>query len=194
MKTFVALTIASLAMVAPAAVAQEPSTPQEEVPTALNFTLKTIDGKEKPLSDYRDKVIVVVNVASKCGMTPQYKTLQALHEKYADRGLAVLGFPCNQFGGQEPGSDEEILTFCSDKYGVDFDMFSKIDVNGDDANAFYKHLTSLDLQPKGAGKVGWNFEKFLLDRQGNVIARFGSRTDPMSEEFVAAVEKALDNQ
>lgn len=187
MKTIAFVAVIAILMAVPAIA-------QEKVPAALNFTLKTIDGEEKPLKEYQDKVVVVVNVASRCGMTPQYKTLQALHEKYADRGLAILGFPCNQFGGQEPGSNEEIQTFCTEKYGVDFDMFSKIDVNGDEANAFYKYLTSLDLQPKGAGKVGWNFEKFLLDRQGNVIARFGSRTDPMSDEFVAAVEKALDKK
>ena len=191
MKTAVFLIVFSFAF-STTVVGQESKTEQAEVPQALNFTMKTIDGKDKPLSEYQDKVVVVVNVASKCGLTPQYEKLQSLHEKYAEKGLAVLGFPCNQFGGQEPGSEEDIMTFCSDNYGVEFDMFSKVDVNGESACDFYKHLTSLDLEPKGAGKVSWNFEKFLVDRNGNVIARFGPRTDPVSDEFVAAVEKALD--
>ena len=172
-------------------VAAQESSVQTEVPPALHFTMKQLDGTDKSLTDYQDKVVVVVNVASKCGLTPQYAKLQSLHEKYADKGLAVLGFPCNQFGGQEPGSAEEIMTFCSDNYGVEFDMYSKVDVNGDDACGLYKYLTGLELQPKGAGKVSWNFEKFLIDRDGNVIARFGPRTDPMGDDFVAAVEKAL---
>lgn len=163
----------------------------ETVPAALDFTVKTIDGEDKSLGDYQGKVVVVVNVASKCGLTPQYEKLQQLHEKYSEKGLSVLGFPCNQFGGQEPGSDEEIMSFCSDKYDVQFDMFSKIDVNGENAAAFYKYLTDLDLQPKGKGDVTWNFEKFLLDRNGNVIGRFGPRTDPLGDDFVAAIEKAL---
>ena len=166
----------------------------QDVPPALNFTVKTIDGKDKSLSDYKDKVIVVVNTASRCGMTPQYSKLQSLHKKFGDKGLAVLGFPCNQFGGQEPGSEKDIMAFCSDNYGVEFDMFSKVNVNGDDANDFFKHLTSLDTNPKGSGKVSWNFEKFLIDRNGNVIGRFGSRTDPMGKDFVAEVEKALNDK
>jgi len=174
--------------------AQESTTQATETPAALNFTMKTIDGEDKSLADYQGKVVVVVNVASKCGMTPQYQTLQKLHEKYADKGLAILGFPCNQFGGQEPGSDEEIKTFCVGEYDVAFDMFSKIEVNGDGSCDLYKHLTSLDLQPKSSGKVGWNFEKFMIDREGNVIHRFGTRVDPMNDEFVAAIEKALEDK
>jgi glutathione peroxidase len=117
--------------------------------------------------------------------------LQALHKKYAEQGLAILGFPCNQFGKQEPGSATEIRDFCTKNYGVSFDMFEKIDVNGDDANSFYKHLTSLDLKPAGSGKISWNFEKFLIDREGNVVARFSPRTSPDDAEVVAAIEKAL---
>lgn len=163
----------------------------QDVAPALNFKMKTIDGKDKSLADYKDKVVVVVNVASRCGMTPQYAKLQSLHEKYADQGLAILGFPCNQFGKQEPGSEAEIQEFCQKNYGVEFDMFSKVDVNGDDAADFFKHLTNLDLKPKGSGKVSWNFEKFVIDRDGNVIGRYGSRTDPMGDEFVTTVENAL---
>jgi glutathione peroxidase len=158
---------------------------------ALNFTVKSLDGKEVDLSKYQGKVLMVVNVASKCGLTPQYNELQALHKKYAEQGLAILGFPCNQFGKQEPGSATEIRDFCTKNYGVSFDMFEKIDVNGDDANSFYKHLTSLDLKPAGSGKISWNFEKFLIDREGNVVARFSPRTSPDDAEVVAAIEKAL---
>jgi len=158
---------------------------------ALSFTVKSLDGKEVDLAKYQGKVLMVVNVASKCGLTPQYNELQALHKKYAEQGLAILGFPCNQFGKQEPGSATEIRDFCSKNYGVSFDMFEKIDVNGDDANSFYKHLTSLDLKPAGSGKISWNFEKFLIDREGNVVARFSPRTSPDDAEVVAAIEKAL---
>jgi glutathione peroxidase len=158
---------------------------------ALSFTVKSLDGKEVDLSKYQGKVLMVVNVASKCGLTPQYNELQALHKKYAEQGLAILGFPCNQFGKQEPGSATEIRDFCTKNYGVSFDMFEKIDVNGDDANSFYKHLTSLDLKPAGSGKISWNFEKFLIDREGNVVARFSPRTSPDDAEVVAAIEKAL---
>ncbi len=158
---------------------------------ALSFTVKSLDGKEVDLSEYQGKVLMVVNVASKCGLTPQYNELQALHKKYAEQGLAILGFPCNQFGKQEPGSATEIRDFCTKNYGVSFDMFEKIDVNGDDANPFYKHLTSLDLKPAGSGKISWNFEKFLIDREGNVVARFSPRTSPDDAEVVAAIEKAL---
>jgi len=158
---------------------------------ALSFTVKSLDGKEVDLAKYQGKVLMVVNVASKCGLTPQYNELQALHKKYAEQGLAILGFPCNQFGKQEPGSATEIRDFCTKNYGVSFDMFEKIDVNGDDANSFYKHLTSLDLKPAGSGKISWNFEKFLIDREGNVVARFSPRTSPDDAEVVAAIEKAL---
>ena len=186
--------VLAFAIIANPLVAQETTTEDKktkEVPAALNFTMKTIDGEDKPLSDYQGKAIVVVNVASKCGLTPQYGKLQELHKKYSEQGLAVLGFPCNQFGGQEPGTEEEIKTFCVKEYDVAFDMFSKVDVNGDDSCDFYKHLTGLELEPKSSGKVTWNFEKFLIDRQGNVIGRFGPRTDPTGDDFVKAVEKAL---
>ncbi len=163
----------------------------DAVPAALDFTVKSIDGNDVSLADYQGKVLVVVNVASRCGMTPQYAGLQSLYEANADRGLAVLGFPCNQFGGQEPGTEEEIKTFCSDKYNVTFDMFSKVDVNGENAAGLYAFLTRLKTAPAEAGDITWNFEKFVIDRSGNVIGRFGPRTRPDDEQFVAVIEKAL---
>lgn len=171
---------------------QETQTKEEKkVAESLNFKMASIDGDEIDLSQYSGKVILIVNVASRCGMTPQYEGLQALYEKYADQGLVVLGFPCNQFGGQEPGSEAEIKEFCSTKYNVSFPMFSKIDVKGDGQADIFKHLSGLDLAPKGAGEVGWNFEKFVIDRSGNPVARFGSRVKPSDAEFVKAITEAL---
>jgi glutathione peroxidase len=165
-----------------------------EVPPALNFTVKSLDGKEVDLASYQGKVVMVVNVASQCGLTPQYEQLQALHEKYKDKGLAILGFPCNQFGKQEPGSADEIRDFCSKNYGVSFDLFSKVDVNGEEASPLYKHLTSLDTKPKGEGDITWNFEKFLIDRQGNVVARFAPRTKPDDPDVLQAIDTALSEK
>ena len=160
-------------------------------PAALSFKMKTLDGKDKKLSDYKGKVVLVVNVASRCGLTPQYKELQALHEKYSKKGLAIVAFPCNQFGGQEPGTPMQIQQFCTDNYGVEFDLFAKVDVNGPKRCALYKHLTSLETKPKGKGDISWNFEKFLIDRKGDVIARFSPRVKPSSKEMVGALETAL---
>ncbi len=156
--------------------------------------MKSLDGKEVDLSKYQGKVVMIVNVASQCGLTPQYKQLQALHEEFSDQGLAILGFPCNQFGKQEPGTADEIRDFCSKNYGVGFDLFSKIEVNGDGAADLYKYLTHLDIKPKGAGDVSWNFEKFVLDRQGHVIARFEPRTRPDDPQVLDVVKKALDEK
>lgn len=153
--------------------------------------MDSLGGDEVDLTKYNGKVVLIVNVASKCGLTPQYEQLQAVYEKYADKGLAVLGFPCNQFGRQEPGTATEIKEFCTQNYGVTFDMFSKIDVNGDNATPLYKTLTSLNLEPAGTGDISWNFEKFLLDKEGNVIARFSPRTKPDDPAVIAAIEKAL---
>ena len=164
------ITLAALAIATPARAA--------DTPKALSFKMKTLDGKTVELSKYHGKVVLLVNVASQCGLTPQYEQLTALHDKFAAKGLAIVGVPCNQFGKQEPGSPSEIREFCSTKYGVKFDMLGKVDVNGDSACPLYKYLTSLDAKPKGPGKVSWNFEKFLLDREGNVVARFTPRTRP----------------
>lgn len=164
---------------------------ENEVPAALNFKIKSLAGKEVPLNKYQGKVVLIVNVASQCGLTPQYEQLQALHEKYSGKGLAILGFPCNQFGKQEPGTSIEIRDFCTENYGVEFDLFEKVEVNGDGACPLYKHLTGLKTKPKGPGKVAWNFEKFLLNRKGEVIARFQPRTKPDAAEVVELIEREL---
>jgi glutathione peroxidase len=158
---------------------------------ALNFKMKTLDGKDVDLNQYQGKVMLIVNVASKCGLTPQYEQLQALHAKLGGKGLAVVGFPCNQFGGQEPGTAAEIKEFCSSKYQVTFDLFAKIDVNGDNACPLYKYLTSLDTKPKGPGKIDWNFEKFVVNRKGEVVARFAPRTKPDDPEVLKVIEAEL---
>ena len=163
----------------------------EKVPAVLNFKVKKIDGKEVDLSAYKGKVLLVVNVASQCGLTPQYEQLEALHEKFSEKGLAVLGFPANEFGAQEPGSNEEIVKFCKDKYDVKFDMFSKVVVKGDGISPLYKHLTSKETDPKHAGDITWNFEKFLIGRDGEIVARFAPRVKPDSEEVVKAIEAEL---
>ena len=136
--------------------------------------------------------MLIVNVASKCGLTPQYEQLQKLHEKYADQGLAILGFPCNQFLGQEPGSADEIAEFCKKNYGVGFDMFAKVDVKGDKACDLYKLLTALETKPTGAGDISWNFEKFVLDKDGFVVGRFSPRTKPDAPEIVELIEAQLN--
>ncbi len=162
-----------------------------DAPAALNFKAKDIDGKEVNLSKYQGRVVLVVNLASRWGLTPQYLQLQGLHKKYNAKGLSVVGFPCNQFGKQEPGTEAQIKEFCTSNYQVQFDLFSKVDVNGDTAHPFYKHITSQETKPKGAGKVSWNFEKFLLDREGNVIARFEPRTKPDAPELIKLIEAHL---
>ncbi len=163
----------------------------KEKESVLDHKVKSIDGETVNLADYKGKVLLVVNVASKCGYTPQYKGLEALYEQYHDKGLAVLGFPCNQFGKQEQGSDADIKEFCSSTYKVTFDMFSKIDVNDENASPLYKQLTSVDASPKGAGPVKWNFEKFVIGKDGQVLARFPSSVAPSDPELVKVIESAL---
>ena len=150
-----------------------------------DFTLPAIDGKPSPIAQYKGKVMLLVNVASQCGYTPQYEGLEALYEKYQSHGLVVMGFPANNFGGQEPGTNEEIKTFCSRTYNVKFPMYSKISVKGDDQAPLYKFLTAT------GGDIKWNFTKFLVDRNGKVIARFESNVTPGSPEVSKAVEAAL---
>lgn len=162
-----------------------------EPPKALNFGMKTLQGKDVHLSAYRGKVLLVVNVASKCGLTPQYQQLQALHETYEPKGLAILAFPCNQFGNQEPGTPAEIEDFCRTNYGVKFNMFAKVEVNGPDACPLYKYLTAQPTKPKGPGKISWNFEKFIIGRNGQVVARFDPRTRPDAPELVQVIEAEL---
>ena len=157
----------------------------------LDFTMKSLDGKDVDLSEYQGKVVLIVNVASKCGLTGQYEQLQELHEKYADEGLAVLGFPCNQFLWQEPGTADQIGEFCRVNYGVTFDMFAKIEVNGKGACDLYSTLTSVNSNPVGAGKISWNFEKFVINRKGDVIARFSPRTKPDEPNVIDVIEAEL---
>jgi glutathione peroxidase len=156
-----------------------------------DFTMKTLDGKQVPLASFRGKVMLVVNVASQCGYTYQYEGLQALYAKYKDRGLVLTGFPANNFGGQEPGSDAEIGAFCTSKFGVTFPMFSKISVKGSDKAPLYQFLTDPKANPKTGGEIQWNFTKFLVDRNGKVIQRFEPAVEPNSREIEAAVEAAL---
>ena len=163
----------------------------QETPPALNFTMQDIQGDEVSLSKYLGKVVVLVNVASKCGLTPQYEQLQKLHADYASQGVAVVGVPCNQFKGQEPGTDKEILEFCQNKYGVEFDMLSKVDVNEPNQCDLYKYLNALDLAPKGKGDVRWNFEKYVIDRTGTPVARFDPKVRVDSKEFLASIKKAM---
>ena len=153
-----------------------------------SFTLQTIDGKEQPLSAYKGKALLIVNVASECGFTPQYKGLEALYEKYKDRGLVILGFPANNFGGQEPGTEQQIKEFCSTTYGVTFPMFSKINVKGADIHPLYKYLTE---SSNPTGPISWNFNKFLIDPSGRITARWGSRTAPDSKELIEKVAEVL---
>jgi glutathione peroxidase len=155
----------------------------------LDTPVKTADGAETDLSGYAGKVLLIVNVASKCGLTPQYTGLEALHRQYQDRGFEVLGFPCNQFGGQEPGSAEEIATFCSTNYDVTFPVFAKIDVNGANAAPLYKKLKSEAPGLLGTEAIKWNFTKFLIDRDGGVAERFAPTTTP--EDIAPAIEKLL---
>ena len=156
-----------------------------------DFKPTTLEGKEQSISAYKGKAVLVVNVASKCGLTPQYAALQKLHETYGPRGFEVLGFPCNQFMGQEPGTAEEIRDFCDRNYGVSFPLFAKIDVNGAKRAPLYAWLTAQSTQPDGPGDILWNFGKFLVDKQGNVVARFNPRVAPDAPELTAAIEKAL---
>lgn len=154
-----------------------------------DMTARRLDGSERDLSEFRGKVLLVVNVASRCGFTPQYKGLQALYDKYRDRGFAVLGFPCNQFGSQEPGSEAEIGSFCSTSYGVTFPMFAKVEVNGANAHPVYLHLKAAAPGVLGTEAIKWNFTKFLIDRDGNVVARFAPKTDP--KELEGEIEALL---
>jgi glutathione peroxidase len=160
----------------------------------LHFEVKDIAGNPVTLSKYSGKVVLIVNVASKCGNTPQYTKLQALHEKYSGDGLAILGFPCNQFKEQEPGSEAEIRQFCESRYGVKFDLFSKVDVNGPDASPLFRYLTSGDVPISDKGPVEWNFEKFLIARDGKLVARFRDEVEPDSVEVTNALKGALTSR
>ena len=158
-----------------------------------DFTLPSIDGKPMPLADFKGKVILLVNVASRCGFTPQYTALESLYEKYKDQGFVIVGFPANNFGKQEPGTNEEIKTFCSRKYNVTFPLYSKVSVKGDDQTPLYQYLTK-QTDPSIAGEIKWNFTKFLVDRNGQVVQRFESKVTPDSKEIINAIDKQLKQQ
>jgi glutathione peroxidase len=154
-----------------------------------DIAVKDIDGKDTSLGAYKGKVLLIVNVASKCGLTPQYKALEAVHEKYKEKGFTVLGFPCNQFAGQEPGSNDEIKQFCSSKYSVTFPLFDKIDVNGANRHPLYVALAG--KESPYPGDIKWNFGKFLIGRDGNIVKRFEPRTTPDDPEVIKAIEAEL---
>lgn len=156
-----------------------------------DIPLKALDGTPTSLGAHTDRAVLVVNVASKCGLTPQYTALEELHKTYSGQGFSVVGFPCNQFGGQEPGTAEEIQSFCSTSYGVTFPLFEKIDVNGEQRSPVYAELTQTADAEGYTGDIRWNFEKFLLDGEGNVVARFGPRTEPDAPEVVSAIKTLL---
>lgn len=160
------------------------------VESIYDFKVENIDGKVVPLETYKGKTVLIVNVASKCGYTPQYEGLQALYEEFKDDGLVILGFPANNFRGQEPGTDEEIKQFCTLEYGVEFPMFSKVSVKGEDQAELFSYLTSLD-NPDFTGDIEWNFEKFLVSKDGNLLRRFRSKVKPQSQEIMSAIKSDL---
>jgi glutathione peroxidase len=159
--------------------------------TAHDFTLRRIDGGDESLERYAGRALLVVNVASKCGLTPQYEGLEALYRELKDRGLDVLGIPCNQFGAQEPGTEAQIQSFCSTRYDVTFPMFAKVDVNGEGQHPLYAFLTQEATSPDGPGDVAWNFAKFVIDKKGAIVARFAPTVKPDAPEVREAIEKAL---
>ena len=159
--------------------------------TVHDLSVSAADGTPYPLAQHRGQVLLIVNTASRCGFTPQYEGLEALWRRYREEGLTILGFPCNQFGKQEPGTELEIAKFCESNYKVKFDMFSKVEVNGEEATPLYKYLTAVDSKPTGKGKISWNFEKFLVGRDGKVIKRFDPKTKPDDPEVIEAIESEL---
>jgi glutathione peroxidase len=163
----------------------------KRVAPVLNFTMTSLAGQPVPLSKYQGKVVLFVNVASECGYTPQYKGLQELHEKLAGQGLAIVGVPSNDFGAQEPGTNEQIAQFCKKNYGVQFDMMAKVPVTGKDQAPLYRFLTAKETDLRFAGPVRWNFEKFLIGRDGSVVARFASDVEPDADELLRAIQNEL---
>ncbi len=155
-----------------------------------DFKVKNIDGKEVYFNEYKGKVMVIINVASKCGFTPQYEDMQALYKEYQDKGVVVMGFPANNYGKQEPGTEAEIKEFCTANFNITFPMFSKVSTKGDDQHPLFKYLTSLE-NPDFKGEIKWNFEKFIIGKDGKLLRRFRSKTNPSSDEFKQAVEDAL---
>lgn len=191
MNKWLAVLAASVALTGLALPSRAEDKGDKKVPAVLNFTLNDISGKPVPLSQYQGKVVLFVNVASRCGYTPQYKGLQALYEKFGKDGLVVVGVPANEFGKQEPGSDAEIAKFCSANYSVTFPMMSKVVVKGERITPLYKFLTAKETNPSFAGDISWNFEKFLIGRSGEVVGRYKSKVEPNSPEFVQAIEAEI---
>jgi glutathione peroxidase len=185
------LLMMGLALVKAVSIRAEKPGPEGEYKSIYDFTMKDIDGKPVKLSAYKGKVVMLVNVASKCGFTPQYAGLEKIYTQYKDKGFVILGFPANNFMGQEPGTEAEIKQFCSLTYGVNFPMFSKISVKGEDKHPLYKFLTDKTTDPEFGGEISWNFNKFLIDKNGKIIARFGSKDTPESAPVIQAIEKAL---
>jgi glutathione peroxidase len=163
----------------------------DKVPPVLNFKMEGLDGKTVDLAKFKGKVVLFVNVASECGLTPQYKGLQALHKKYAGKGLVIVGVPSNDFGMQEPGTNKEIAEFCTTKYGVEFVMLAKVKVKGPGQAPLYKYLTSKETNPKFGGAIKWNFDKFLVGRDGTIVTRFTPETNPESKAVIDAIEAEL---
>jgi glutathione peroxidase len=182
-------TLAALVAAPALLVAEEKA--EKKVAPVLNFKMKGLDGKEVDLSKFQGKVVMFVNVASRCGNTKQYKALQALHEKYNKDGLVIVGVPANEFNKQEPGTDEEIARFCKDNYSVTFPMLSKVVVKGEGITPLYEHLTSKKTNPEFGGPIEWNFDKFLISRDGKIVARFKHRTSPQDEKVVEKIKAEL---
>ena len=185
--------LSALAVCGIALSAQAEKAPKADpkVPAVLNFEMKDIEGNDVKLSKYAGKVILFVNVASKCGLTPQYDALQAMHEKYSKEGLVVIGVPANEFNKQEPGTNVQIKEFCTKEYGVKFPMMAKVVVKGKGISPLYEHLTSKTTNPKFAGDIKWNFTKFLVNKKGEVVGRFEPRTAPDAKEVIEAIEAEL---
>jgi len=189
---FVSLVATGVLVMNLSTTAKEAAKPQAAAAAPLNEEMETLDGKKVNLAEkYKGQVVLLVNVASKCGLTPQYEQLEAIHEKYGKQGLAIVGVPCNQFAKQEPGTSAEITEFCTKNYGVKFDLLGKVDVNGKEAAPLYKYLTSKESNPDFAGNITWNFEKFLFNRDGKVVARFSPKIKPDAPEVVKAIEAEL---
>jgi glutathione peroxidase len=186
-----ALCALALCVIAYPARAEDAAKADPKVPAVLKFEMKDIDGKEVKLSKYAGKVILFVNVASKCGLTPQYDALQALSDKYSKEGFVVIGVPANEFGEQEPGSNEEIKEFCTTKYSVKFPMLAKVVVKGKGISPLYEYLTSKKTNPKFGGEIKWNFTKFLVNKKGEVVARFEPRTKPDAKDVTEAIAAEL---
>ncbi len=182
-----------IALAVPALAFADDKKGDTKVGPALNFKMKSIDGKEVDLSQYQGKVVLFVNVASQCGLTPQYAGLEKLYEKYEKEGLVIIGVPANQFGGQEPGTDAEIKEFCASKYDVKFPMMSKVVVKGDGIAPLYKYLTR-EAGEKFKGEIKWNFEKFLVNRQGEVVARFAPPVKPDDKKVITAIEAEIQKK